>query len=461
MEVLRAKEHGPSCARRIRGHASEQGLGFKQTAWEIQRCCGVTALRSFRLARGLTLNEAGAELRTLGSQGDAGGAQAYANQLRLWETPGGRRPRAETISLLCRFYACTPAELGLLEYHEEEERPHPPERSTVQGCTATAQNGLLAHVDAARRSVDRTLAAGSVSAGQMDLLEERMLMARRAYVYTPPAPMLNDLLADLKEVEQLTREQQPTSIQVRLTETTAVLTTLIADALMKLGHTHQAWAWYGTARHAADESGNRDLRARVRVQAAMLPYYFGPLEQAIALAREARVMCRGRPSATAAFAAVAEARALAQHHQVAAADARVREARQLFDQVPAASVQDDAFAFPERRFLLYLSGTYTAMGHGTKARRAQEEALALYPKQTGIDPALLRLEAAICLAHDRSPTEACQLATATYLQIPEDHRTPIIGARARRVLEELPGGTGRAPAVKELKELLELPSGAK
>lgn len=117
-------------------------------------------------------------------------------------------------------------------------------------------------------------------------------------------------------------------------------------------------------------------------------------------------MTRQRPSA--AFAAAAEGRALAQQGNVSEAEARIRGARTMYDRMPPGP-DDDAFGFPGRRFLLYLSGTYTALGHGSRARKVQEEALALYLARTGIDPALLRLEAAICLAHERSATEACQL----------------------------------------------------
>jgi hypothetical protein len=59
------------------------------------------------------------------------------------------------------------------------------------------------------------------------------------------------------------------------------------------------------------------------------------------------------------------------------------------DATPQAEDDDDAFAFPERRMLLYLSGAYTFLGHNRQARAVQQQALALYPNHTGIDPALL------------------------------------------------------------------------
>ncbi|MFD0345214.1 hypothetical protein ACFQ0M_02275 [Kitasatospora aburaviensis] len=64
----------------------------------------------------------------------------------------------------------------------------------------------------------------------------------------------------------------------------------------------------------------------------------------------------------------------------------------------------------------------TFLGETGQARAAQHRALGLYPDRTGIDPALLRLEEAICLIKERSLTEGCQLAGHTYLQVPEAHR---------------------------------------
>jgi tetratricopeptide (TPR) repeat protein len=238
---------------------------------------------------------------------------------------------------------------------------------------------------------------------------------------------------------------------------TAVLSTFIADALMKLGRLRQSRAWYATARTAADDSGNVTLRARVRVQAAMLPYYYGPIDAAVELAREARLLTRGRPSATAAFAAAAEARALAQRHDEAGAAQAIAHAIAAFDRCDNPGDEGDAWAFPHRRLLLYLSGAYTALGQTRRAREIQQQALALYDDQTGIDPALLHLEAAIGLAHDRSPSEACQLASATYLQVPAAHRTPILVARAQYVITAVPPGMRGTRQVRELGEILALP----
>ncbi|MFJ9547897.1 XRE family transcriptional regulator [Streptomyces erythrochromogenes] len=420
----------------------------------IHQHCGVSRLRAYRLALGKTLAVAGGEVRALALSRDSEGPRVEGDQLSSWET-GGREPRRVVVSVLCAYYGATPGALGL---SDEPLAPVTTTETHFPVPVVASSSSLGDRVDAARRSTNSVLAAGSVVGGQIDLLDERLLLLRKQYLYTPPETMLTRLLEELDDVEGLVRERQTTSVHVRLTEMTALLATLIADSLMKLGDVRRSGVWYETARFAAEESGNLDLRARVRAQAAMLPYYYGPLETAIALAREARLLTRGRPTATAAFATMAEARALAQIGDSGQAELRLREAATMYERLPSAS-DDDAFAFPRRRYLLYLSGTYTALGRSSAAMKTQSEALVLYPAQTGIDPSLLRLETAICLAMGRSATEACQLATTVFLQVPEEHRTPIIGARARGVIEKLPGASGRTRAAMELRELLALSAG--
>ena len=308
--------------------------------------------------------------------------------------------------------------------------------------------------------MDRVLAAASVTQTQLDLLDERIVWHRYHYTGSPPTAAIERMLIDLDEIRALAAHRQPALIQTRLSELTAILATLIADGMMKLGQVRQAEAWYGTARTAADDSGHTDLRARVRVQAAMLPYYYGPLASAVALAREARLLAHGQASATAALAAAAEARAVARLGDAAAAAHAIRHARAAFEQCDPGDEQD-AFAFPARRLLLYLSGAYTFLGRHHQARDARRQALPLYAGQPGIDPALLNLEEALCLAREHRVNEACQLAEKTYLQVPPLHRTPILGARVQHVIKLLPAAETSSRAVKGLSEVLALPVGTR
>ncbi|MER5972322.1 helix-turn-helix transcriptional regulator [Streptomyces sp. NPDC002055] len=320
------KSHRPSCAKELREQVGNRGEPVGRLAQAIHAHCAVSLLRAQRLARGLTLKEAADGLNNL-AEGRADAPRANGDQLGHWET-GRHHPRSATLGLLCEFYACTAQDLGFGNAADAVRAPSsttlvrgneplPPYVTRRTSCTT---DSLEHQVDSARRSMDRTLAVSTVSATQLDLLDEQVLWSRERYVYTPPASMITVLLGHLSEVEDLAAHRQPAAIQVRLSELTATLATLIADALMKLGQLPRSQAWYATARNAADDSGNTELRARVRAQAAMLPFYYGPLEAAVTLSREARIICRGRPSSTAAFASAAEARALARLGDMAGAE---------------------------------------------------------------------------------------------------------------------------------------------
>ncbi|MFI1226231.1 MULTISPECIES: helix-turn-helix domain-containing protein [unclassified Streptomyces] len=446
--------HKPACAKSLQQEGESAGLQPRQIARRIHDHCGVTLLRAFRLALGITLEDAAAALRTLPGAAVRGAPKIDRIQLGHWES-GKRTPKAATIGLLCRFYGSSPVELG---FEDTASKVLATKLSTTQTVEAD-DDRFGRRVDHARRVVDRTLATSSVSAGQLDLLDEQVLESRQRYVYTPPEPMIDALMTHLDEVIDLAAERQPAAVQVHLSELTAMLSTLIADGLMKLGRLTQSEYWYRTARHAADDSGNNELRARVRAQAAMLPFYYGPLETAVALTREARMLCHGRPSTTGAFAAAAEARAQAKLGNEEAAVDAINHAARIYEQSGSGGRDNDAWAFPERRFHLYVSGTYTALGRTRQARQAQTQALALYPEQSGIDPALLRLEGAICLAHERSPAEACEMAGNTYLSMAPAHRTPIIEERARDVLTTLPPAVRNSRSARELTQLLALPPG--
>jgi tetratricopeptide (TPR) repeat protein len=444
---------------KIRQDGLKEGQAVPEIAEAIHLHCAVSLLRARRLATGLNLKDAADALKRLAVD-RLGAPRVDKDQLGHWETD--RQPRPATVRLLCDLFGCTVRELGL-------ERPATSSpsstilmttnRSSPQDPDHTAEDSIGRRVESARRSLDQTLAAGTVTTTQLDFLDEQILWSRERYIFAAPEPMLKELLDQLSEVEHLSKFRQPATVQVHLSELAAVLATLIADALMKLGRVANSQSWYATARSAADGSGNTELRARVRAQAAMLPFYYGPLQAAVTLAREARILTRNKPSLTGAFASAAEARALAKLGDEKGAEAALRHAAAAFERSNYSALDADAFGFPERRLLLYRSGTLTALGRTRQARQAQEEALALYQAGDGIDPTLLSLEAAICLALERSASEACQLAGATVLRISAAHRTPIVEERAREVINVLPPAARSGRAVRELHDILALPPG--
>ncbi|MQY19884.1 XRE family transcriptional regulator [Nocardia macrotermitis] len=332
----------------------------------------------------------------------------------------------------------------------------PARRATAPAAPVASYDAtLFARLDDARALVDRTVAACTVGPVMVDLMEERAAGRVLAYTRTPPAQVLATVLPDVLEVQAVATQRQPAAIQSRLSEVTAVLGLLIADALMKLGQIERANFWYGTARMAADDTANLRLRARVRAQHAMLPYYYGSPEQAVVLARAAQAQLPEIADDATALAAAAEARALARLGDSAGADLALNRAVHRTVEL-GDTPTDEAFRFGEKRLLLYQSGILTNLGRTDAARRVQEQALQLYRMSPGVvvDPALIELDTAIGYALDGAVDEACELAAQVLTTLPPEHRTTIVVRRAAAVVDAI-GDRGRGRRrVEELRHLV-------
>ncbi|WP_309226265.1 MULTISPECIES: hypothetical protein [Micromonospora] len=294
-----------------------------------------------------------------------------------------------------------------------------------------------------RLGLDEALAASSVAPRQLELIEQSAGEHLRVYPSASPQTMLALLAADCREVQMLSLRRQPAAVQARLSGVAALLATMCADALMRLGDVAEARRWYGTAIHAADDSGEARFRVLVRAQAAMLPYYFGDPAQTVALA-DAALAVTPAASSSGALAAAGRARALARIGATEQARSAVDQARRLFDQAGDEDT-DVAFRFPAKRLLFYLSGAYTRLGDTVEAYRVQDEALRLYGTAPAvpIDAALIALDRSMCLARDRRVTEALVTARDAVADLPETQRTEIILTRASDVTTAIPGESQR------------------
>lgn len=326
----------------------------------------------------------------------------------------------------------------------------------VRPTLPSPEGDLLGLLDAARPLVDDTLAATTVSRGRLELIEERVAEHLMTYTRTAPAAMLASLAPDIVEVQSVAATRQPGMVQVKLSEALAVLALLTADGLMKLGEIRRSRYWYGTARLASDDTGNLQLQARVRAQEAMLPYYYGRVEQAIDLARSAQALLPGVASDATALAAAAEGRALARLGDARGAERAMVTAQRYYDRASSPEPSDAAFQFTHKRLLLYLSGTLTYLGEPVRAMRVQEEALKLYEADPHIviDPALIKLDQAVGLANEGRLDESCQLAVQVVTSLPAEHRTRVVLTRTQDVVQALPEGRLERPKAAELTELI-------
>jgi tetratricopeptide (TPR) repeat protein len=500
--------HDLRCAERARrralaeaGGVGELGPGgAARLASAIAGCCGHTRLKAFRLAHGWSVEETVRRLHELAASVGAGPLGLAARSLVDWEA--GDAMRRDYQDLLCRLYRTGPVQLGLaVDYTPPPEEaapaaspglpadgraaadsalvpavPCPPDwpaapsgvdveppdgpAAAVGLPTVLAGVGVglgeaeSAAVERLRWEANRVFGGGSVSPAWMEVIEAEVGRRRREYTRQPPAPALAAVLGLFSEVRGLCAVRQATGVQRRLSVCAAQLGTLAADALMKLGRLGEAWDWYGTARLAADDGEDPELRARVRAQAAMLPYYYGDAAEAVRLAREAQALAPARPVAAVALAVAAEARALARLGDRAAARDALDRAHEVFEHTDGAD-SGDAFRFPEKRFFFYYSGALGYLGDLDRAVEAQDRALRLYDGHDGfvIDSTLVVLDRARCLAA-RGAGEGCRLAAEAIMALPAGHRTRIVWARAADVLRGVPPEQRGLPAAGELREVV-------
>lgn len=260
----------------------------------------------------------------------------------------------------------------------------------------------------------------------------------RIYPSASPSEMLAQLVTECTEIQILSRRRKPVGIQARLSGTAALLATMCADALMRLGEAGEAHRWCRTAACAADDSAEPQPRVLVRAQSAMLPYYFGDPQQTVSLA-EAALALAETPTSSSALAAAGRARALARLGATEGSRAAIGRAREIFDQVGDRDT-DVAFRFLAKRMLFYLSGASTWLGDTKEAYRVQEKAFRLYGSSSpvSIDPALIALDRSMCMVHDRRAVEAVVSALEAVTSLPETHRTEIVLTRACEVVSAIP-----------------------
>lgn len=384
---------------------------------------------------------------------DSLAAKLHVDRSTVWRWRGKDVPQAEH-----RIALAEALKISLVELNEllspAEARPSS-EVAVIWSARPVAQDDLFTRLDRARELVDRTLSKGLGSMERLELIEERVADRIDSYTHTPPTEMLDELMPELLEVQQIASERQPARVQARLSTATAVLGLLSADALMKLGDTNRARYWYGTARLAADDTADGQLRAQVRAQEAMLPYYYGRLDRTVSLAREAQALSAGLTCSANALAAAAEGRALARLGDVEGAERAMATAQRIVDQLDIRPT-DAAFEFNDKRLLLYLSGTLTYMGEFARARHVQQEALERYRSDPRlvIDPALIKLDQAVGEAVDGDIDDACSLAVETICGLPDEHRTRIVLKRATDVVQAIPTQRWERPMVSELRQLV-------
>jgi len=342
---------------------------------------------------------------------------------------------------------------------------------------AAAEGRFFGAAERIRRRLDDALLGATVSVTMLDHWEEMAGEYGRLYMTVPPMRLLCDVLLDLGDVRRMCEQRQPLEFAERLCQLAARLAGLAGMTMIDVGDQRLARSFFNTARTAADETGDRQLRAWVAVREALVPLYYGDPAQAAAAARASADLAGQRPCVASAMAPIVEARALARLARargkggpagrggaggagglaggaVSRVNAALEQAQQALDGLPAEERRGTAFGYTERQLLFHSGDALVTLGDYRGADDAFGQALRLYSPAEFLDRSLITLGQARCRLSAGEPEEALRLSRETLARLPSQHRPGLVLRAAYSLGETVAAKHGDFPALRDYREAL-------
>jgi hypothetical protein len=488
------------------------GTSAAQIANEIHEVCGpqfgTTRIKSHRLAHGIALADVIEQVRALFER-DGKPVPGIGETLLSAYESGLKRPGPEYLHYLCSVYRVEPVALGYdgpcicghghrmpgvvrgdLDESRPDTSPSPRElwiqsigssdpsadggeedenvlRRTllklVASGTATAglDHEVLGAVENIRRRMDGTMVSATVSPAMLDQWEEVTLGFGRQYMNTAPLRLLCDVLLEFSAVRKAMEHRQPIDLQDRLCRMAAKLAGLSGMIMINMGDHRLARSFFRTGRTAADETGDRALRAWVTAREALVPLYYGDPQEALSLAKRSKDLAGQTPCAAQAMAPVVEARALSMMHGTGKKDVvdqakrALTRARAAFAQMNSEAQDDIAFGYTERQLYFHQGDALVRLGQPLEADLILEQALSKYEPSEWLDPTLIRFDRAKCRMLEGDVDEAVSMALKTISGLDDGYRSADIVRRRAidliKAAEQSPGGKD-VPLLQDLKD---------
>lgn len=341
--------------------------------------------------------------------------------------------------------------------------------------SAPADGRFFGAIERIRRRLDEALLGATVSVAMLDHWEGMTGEYGRQYMTMPPMRLLCDVLLDLGDVRRMCEQRQPLEFVERLCRLAARLSGLAGMTMINVGDHRLARSFFSTARTAADETGDRHLRAWVAVRESLVPLYYGDPAQAAAAARASADLAGHQPCVAGVMAPVVEARALARlararsgtalagtgggrggsgSAEARRASAALDRAHEALDQLPEEERRDTAFGYTERQLLFHQGDALVTLGDHRGAEDAFGQALRLYSATEFLDRSLVTLGQARCRLQAGEPEEALRLSRDTLLGLPSQHRPGLVLRAAHSLGEAVAAKHGDFPAVRDYREVL-------
>jgi transcriptional regulator with XRE-family HTH domain len=506
-------------ARRIRAQGLVAGRTAAAIAAAIHDECepvfGTTWIRAYRLACGTALADIVEQVKAW-YEHERRSAPRFSETLLSAYESGHKRPGPEYLHYLCAVYRAEPTDLGYSArcFCGRRHRSAGPVSSDAAGleegdsgggsaggahrgegagaASSTTASGVRGHfggtgeehedvlrrnllqiiagagvsldsrffgaVDCVRRHLDDALLSSGVAATVLDQWEEAAAGYGRQYMTVPPVRLLCDVLLDLGDVRRMCEQRQTIEAQERLCRLAAQLAALTGMTMIDVGDHRLARSFFRTARTAADETGDRALRAWVVAREGLVPLYYGDAREALRLARISQDLAGRTPCAAGALAPMIEARALAKAAPRRAgtteqAQRAIARAHAVFDHLSEDQRADTAFGYTERQLLFHEGEALAGLG-AADADRVLAEALAAYPATERLDRSLILFDRAMFRLGRGEVDEALRIGETTIRELPADHRPEIVLNRARDLAWAAQDKSGSEAKVQHLRDYI-------
>lgn len=467
--------HDPACARRITEQGRIDGRTPDELVDVIHEHCGVSLLRAHRLAHGWTLAEAAERVRKQvpPDQGRTGAGLAH-QRISQWEK-GSDVPSPPYLEALCRVFRTRPDRLGIghdytpavpLDDRREHDNDKPDNdlgddkdemkrrellRMVASGGVGMVSAPMMHLLHTVRATTDRLLDTQSVSATTIDYWEEVVRDYGREQLTTPPQVFIARTVADFLDLRRTLERRQPLEFQRRLYRAMAQLAGLIAIEINDASEQREAYAWLHTARLAADEAGDRQLRAWISAkEATWYLWYDRPAQRSVDLAQAAQAIAGRAASTAGVLAAVVEARAQARLGRRPEALAALRRADAGFEHLAPADTEVTMLGIDVHRLHWNKGNALTTLGEIRAAMDAQRQACHL----SSVDRSLVALDRSTCLIRAGELDHGCTLAQQVLLSLDPASRSGLPLYRARQIVNLVHPGDRQRTSARELSEVI-------
>ncbi|MFD5557155.1 hypothetical protein ACFWIA_25375 [Streptomyces sp. NPDC127068] len=370
-------------------------------------------------------------------------------------------PRDEARQVLEHMFpGCTVQELFSLSTAPptlaapEQQETGPMNRRSLLGLigAAAVSPAAVEAIREERRRMDAALEGAAVGEVTLDRWESTVQDYARAYQSLPPQDLLADLLADFGEVRRVLEGRQPIRQRRRLCRVAGQLSLLAGIFASALGAHREARGFFHTGRLAAAEAGDLHLEGTAIVRSAIVSLYYGTPTAAYTEAARALHLLGTAQGPSTVRALLVEARALARMGRAQEALPLLRLAEDVFGRLSAEDREHVAFGYTERQFAFHLGNAWTHLGRPDAAWTVQQRALSAYSPSEYLDPTLILIDRATCLARSGEPEEAYRVASEALVKLPTVHRTGMVVQYAHAFTTT--AGRPELPAGREFAALL-------